>query len=599
MFAFLATRDTETSTELPTALAQLARDHELRDTEMHQLARGDFRLAFFDTASELETFEDDRFVILLIGTLLNRTYVEEFVGQRTGCDAELVLRAYRQHPNLLSNIDGHFACIIYDSEDGQIAMVGDRFHRYTIVYTDQFPMYISSRSYLLDAMLNRRTIDMGALSQAVHFRWLMGERKLLKGVKQVLPGSVTYVDARKTTKVDSYFKPSFDREKNSDIHSWVREVDTALDACLSGIAKHHPVIGIPLSGGVDSSLLLAKAKEHFHECVAVTARFTEGENPELENARAVAKQLGVRHIVATIDDDYIREFFPKLVRIQEQPPRNFSDIALARSLQALKGEVDAFIYGEAADTLFGLDAVHRIVATGRWTRPFDRLPASLRRLAARNIPDRGYSLRRLKWALEHGTDALVHAMEKIPYVTPPWQLYSCSRLPAPDSALVEYLAHGRLPLGDRASIQLLSTGVMNHIENTGRLASNFGLTMYVPFVLNDVRSVAVRIPFELQQSKGAYKLILRELACRYFDRNYIYSEKFGFPTPTRHWLKGPLNDRVQRAVTGCGQGKKYYCSRTLSSLSLDKDFEHFWFAICLDELIEQLEFLSADLRVAA
>jgi asparagine synthetase B (glutamine-hydrolysing) len=140
---------------------------------------------------------------------------------------------------------------------------------------------------------------------------------------------------------------------------------------------------------------------------------------------------------------------------------------------------------------------------------------------------------------------------------------------------------------------------MNHIENTGRLATYFGLEMYVPFVLNDLRSVAERLPFELQNVDGAYKRVLRELACRYFDRDYIYSDKFGFPTPTQNWLAGPLHDRVYRSASGAGHGRNYYSVGSLSRLSIEDDYEHFWFAICLDEVLAQLSAQSEGLRVAA
>jgi len=377
------------------------------------------------------------------------------------------------------------------------------------------------------------------------------------------------------------------RETNTDIDYWVQKLDDAIDSCFSNIAKGHRTIGVPLSGGVDSSLLLAKAKEHFDECVAVTARFKNGDNPELANACHVADQLGVRHVIADIDDEYIERIFPLIIRLHEQAPRNFSDIALARSLEALSDEVDCFIYGEAADTLFGLNAVHRIVDTERLAHFFHVLPTRLQRLIAKGIPHRGGRMRRLKWALSQDVDSLIHSMEKIDYVTAPSCTFPCPDSPVWDDALQRFLGHSKMPTGDRASIQLLATGVMNHIENTGRLATYFGLKMFVPFVLNDIRAVATRLPFELQNQGGTYKLVLRELACRYVDREIIYASKHGFPTPIRNWLNGPLKSRVHGSISGAGKARNYYSVDSLSSLSVDQDFEHFWFAICLDELLAQ------------
>lgn len=109
--------------------------------------------------------------------------------------------------------------------------------------------------------------------------------------------------------------------------------------------------------------------------------------------------------------------------------------------------------------------------------------------------------------------------------------------------------------------------------------------MYAPFVLDDLCSVAARLPLELQYDDGVYKRVLRELACRSFKRGSIYTKKYGFPTPTKHCLKGPLNERVQKSCNGERAGSQYYSADVLSSLSIDEEFEHIRYSICLDELL--------------
>lgn len=599
MFAFIASRDASHAADTTGALAHFAAQHAIHDATIKQLSISNFRIIYFDTASELDVYENDRYLLLVSGTLVNDEALQERVGTASDGIPELLLQMYENDRSSLSDLDGHLSFVLCDVVENSITVVADRFHRYSIVYSLGDSIYVSSHSYLLQALAPSQQLDMNAFSQAIHFRWLTGERKLFRGVDQVLPGSITCIDSRGHVGREAYFKLTFDRENSLDLEHWAEEVDLALDSCFAKIAAKHDIIGVPLSGGVDSSLLLAKAQEHFRECVAVTARFVNGDNPELDNARRIAREVGVRHIIADIDDDYIRRFFPKLIRLHEQPPRNFSDIALARSFEALARETDAFLYGEAADTLFGLRAVHNIVDIDNLSRPFMLLPDSLRKLAARLLPEKGHRLKRLKWAVVHGIDALVYSIERIPYATPPWHVFSCSRSPSSDEALNEFVGHDQHALGDRAALQLLMTGVMNHVENTGRLATYFGLNMYVPFLLNDLRSVAERLPFELQNVNGVYKRVLRELACRYFDRDYIYSDKFGFPTPTKQWLMGPLYERVLRATDGEGEGRNYYSVKALSELSVDVDFEHFWFAICLDELMAQLAAQSEGLQAAA
>lgn len=599
MFGFIASREVADIHAPTAALAQLAREHGIPDANLRRVSHSGLRIDFFDTASDLEIYRGDTVLVMTVGHLINR----DEIRNRTQCSSEntakLVLRLFAQGEEALQHLDGHLAALIFDSATGCLTILADRFHRYSIVYTINQAFYVSSHSCLLHTLAEKQYLDMESFSQAIHFRWHTGERKLFKHVHQAMPGSILRIDSLNNIQKKRYFVPTFAREENLDLDYWVNQVDSAIDRCLSQIAKKHKIIGLPLSGGVDSSLLLAKAQEHFDECIAVTARFKNGDNPELDNACRISESAGVRHIIADIDDDYVRETFPTIIRLHESAPRNFSDLALARSLDTLKDHVDAVLYGEAADTYFGLGAVHEIVEADRLTKPFRVLPAPIQKLIAKMLPNQRYRMRRIKTVLAEGIDSLIYGIEKIPYSTPPWQVFPCARDTVHDQALKTHLAHESLPVGDRAAIQLLATGVMNHIENTGRLATYYGIELYVPFVLNDIRSVAERLPFGLQNDNGVYKRVLRELACRYFDREYIYTQKYGFPTPTISWLKGPLKERVERTRTATGFGRDYYSSRALFSMSPDKDYEHFWFAICLDELLEQLKSQAEALRVAA
>lgn len=589
MFAYLASHNSRDTRGCTAALGHLAQKHGIPSSNLQKFVLPNFQLDFFDTGDELQLYKDERHILLLSGVLLNREAIQAELDSSTDNDAELIFRLYQSGRQSLCKIDGHLSFVLFDAEKQKISLMGDRFHRYSVVYSVSDASYASSHSCLLYPFLNDQTFDMKSFSQSIRFRWFTGDRRLFTGIHQVLPGALTHIDEHGNTQREAYFRVAFRRESNLDQEYWVQQVDEALDRTLSQIAQRHDAIGIPLSGGVDSSLLLAKAKEHFKDCVAVTARFLNGENPELENARYFAKELGVRHVIVDIDDDYIRDIFPRIIGLHEQPPRNYSDIALGKTLQAISTEVGAFLYGEAADTFFGAGIVDRIVAAEKKAAPFQLLPKSLQKLAAKMIPESRDGFLRVKKILGDSIDALVYSIEEIEYATPPWRVFPCSRKPSSDRVLNEYLAHERLPVGDRVALQLLSTGVMNHIENTGRLATFYGLKMYVPFVLNDLRSVAVRLPFELQNVNGVHKKVLRELACRYFDRNIIHSEKHGFPTPSKDWLNGPLRERVMQSSRGAGEAKQYYSPDVLSSLSIEEDFEHFWFAICLDELLSQVK----------
>ena len=588
MFAYLASQNSKNTEHCSAALVRFAEHYGVSKSKLQKITLQNFHVDYFDTANELHFYKNERYLLFLSGILLNREAIQAELDCKCDTDAELILKLYLCGREGLNNLDGHISFAVYDAEEKHISLLCDRFGRYSVVYYVSDATYVSSHTNLLYSFLDKKTLDLDALSQSVHFRWLTGDKRLFTGIHQVLAGSLTHIDENGDSQREAYFNLTFQRNTELDKRYWIKEIDTALDQSLSLIAKKHNVIGVPLSGGVDSSLLLAKAKDHFGECVAVTPRFSNGENPELDNARYFAKELGVRHIITDVDDNYIQDFFPRIIRLHEQPPRNYSDFALAKALETLSTEVDAFLYGEGADSFFGSFDIRYVLNVNKKAELFQIVPSFLRNLIATLIPEKQGKLLRLKWMLSGGIDIFVNSIGNIKYITPPWKVFRCARTPYSGPILNEYNTHVTYSLSDRTSIQVLSSAI-NHIENTGRLATYYGLQMYAPFVLNDVRSVAVRFPLQLQFEDGMYKRVLRELACRFFQRETIYAKKYGFPTPTKHWLKGPLNDRVQKSCDGEGSGREFYSADVLSSLSIEDDFEHFWYSICLDELLFQLD----------
>ena len=120
------------------------------------------------------------------------------------------------------------------------------------------------------------------------------------------------------------------RGQDNSLESWADRVDAGLDACLARLRDQYRDIAILLSGGVDSSLLAAKAaRSGFRTCVALTARWP-GDNPELEAAASVARHVGIEHRIIDIEESYIEKSFPWITWRLEEPPRHFNSFVLAK-----------------------------------------------------------------------------------------------------------------------------------------------------------------------------------------------------------------------------------------------------------------------------
>ena len=154
-------------------------------------------------------------------------------------------------------------------------------------------------------------------------------------------------------------------------------------AASRAFATSYRDIAILLSGGVDSSLLAAKAAgSGFRTCVALTARWP-GDNPELEAAASVARHVGIEHRIIDIDESYIEKSFPWIIWRLEEPPRHFNSFVLAKLFGAASGQFDTLLSGHAADVLFGPPG---IIGLGVFRRRLSQLEYVPRRSEGRIWP---------------------------------------------------------------------------------------------------------------------------------------------------------------------------------------------------------------------
>lgn len=237
MFANPAAHNSRNTKHCSAALVRFAEHCGVSKSNVQEITLQNFHLNYFDTASELHFYKDERYLLLLSGVLLNKETIQAELDCTCNNDAELILKLYQSGRGSLSKFDGHLSFVVYDSEEKKISLLCDRFGRYSVVYSISDSMYVSSHSNLLYSFLKNKTLDMDALSQSIHFRWLTGDKRLFTSIHQVLAGSLTHIDKNGDTQREAYFKLTFQRETELDKRYWIKEVDTALDQNLSLIAK--------------------------------------------------------------------------------------------------------------------------------------------------------------------------------------------------------------------------------------------------------------------------------------------------------------------------------------------------------------------------
>ncbi len=544
-------------------------------------------------------FEGDRHTVVLDGFIDNlRAFATSSGGLdnvETAHDAELVAGLFaRIGEAIFAAFTGSFSLAIVTRRTGEVMLARDRFGDRPLFYAAIRGGWAwASEIKNLCPLLERVALDPEGLRQAIHYRYALGET-LIDGVSQVMPASTVRLVAGSNPVETEYWKLAFQPSStSSSLDSWADRVDGGLDACFARLRGQYRDIAILLSGGVDSSLLAAKAaKSGFRTCVALTAKWP-GDNPELAAATAVARHVGIEHRVIQIDESYVEKSFPWIVWRLEEPPRHYNSFVLAKLFGAASGQFDTLLSGHAADVLFGPPGIIAVEKFQRRQSQLQYVPRLLKRyLAALLGNSENRRVASLKQHLRIDEHEFIKSFFKIHYRDLGNSLLRRQVGSAgPGSRSAQQFYDPLESATERFQRFDLYTFNQSHTQVYDRLGAPFGIGVTTPFLAPEIVDVAVQLPSKFKADGRVAKPVLKKLAARFFPEEWIYRPHHGFPTPTSHWLQGPLKS-WRHALCGERTESRGLVNVAAIRADADRNYEAIWSAMTLELFCRQ--FIDGD-----
>jgi asparagine synthase (glutamine-hydrolysing) len=540
-------------------------------------------------------FEDDCHTVMLDGCIDNLRALMTSTGRLGDLDmapdAELIADFFaRNGQEIFAAFTGSFSLAIFARETGEVLLARDRFGDKPLFYgATRAGWAWASEIKSLCPLLDRVALDPEGLRQAIYYRYVLGET-LIDGVSQVMPACFVRLAVGQSPVETQYWKLEV-RPSREDLglESWADRVDAGLEGCFARLRDRYRDIAILLSGGVDSSLLAAKAsRSGFRTCVALTARWP-GENPELEAAASVARHVGIEHRIIDIEESYIEESFPWITWRLEEPPRHFNSFVLAKLFEAASGQFDTLLSGHAADVLFGPPGIIELGVFKRRRSQLECIPGRLKPFLAALL---GHSDReriaRLKAYLEIDEHEFTKNYFRIRYggqgdVLLRRQFGSC----APSRRSVERFYDPLESATERFQRFDLYTFNQTHTQVYDRLGAPFGVRVTTPFLAPEIVDVAGKLPSELKSDGRIAKPVLKALASRLFPKEWIYRKNQGFPTPTSRWLQGPLSSWSHALLDGRMASRVLLSVETSQAGDASRNCEAIWTAMTLEMFCRQ------------
>jgi asparagine synthase (glutamine-hydrolysing) len=298
---------------------------------------------------------------------------------RTTCDTEVIVHGYKEWgTGVLNHLNGMFGLGIWDAKKKRLVVARDAMGIKLVYYRvsgGQLTFGSEIRA-ILAAGDSRPEVDPVALNMFLRFRYSPSPLTIFQGIRKLASGTMLVVEAGKCREERWYnYKPvPFSRPKKDE-----EAREELLQLYRAAVRRHllsDVPVGILLSGGLDSGLLLALMKEQGESWPAYTIGYGETfEDDELADAAETASLFGARHVTIKLDQGEFERSLPQIVECLEEPIAASSIVPMYFVSQRARQDVKVALNGQGPDELFGGYKRHLGVYYGDWWR---RLPSGLR-----------------------------------------------------------------------------------------------------------------------------------------------------------------------------------------------------------------------------
>ncbi len=321
----------------------------------------------------------------------------------TRSDTEVIVYGYKQWgADVLNHLNGMFGLAIWDEKKQRLILARDRMGIKIVYYKieDGLLYFGSEIRAILAGLNNKPDINPAAINLFLRYRYTPAPHTIYKGIQKLAAGTCLIIENRNVELKRWWnYKPQpFDPVPKEE-HVKEELLELYRQAVKSHLLSDVP-LGILLSGGVDSSMLLALMNEFGKNWKSFTVGYGKSfHDDELEDAKETADIFKSSHYSVKIDQGRFEETLSKIINCVEEPIASSSIVPMYHVCQKASQEVKVALMGQGPDELFGGYTRHLGVQYGRYWRS---IPSVMRKPFSRilSMLPRNESIRRGLYSLE-------------------------------------------------------------------------------------------------------------------------------------------------------------------------------------------------------
>lgn len=470
-------------------------------------------------------------------------------------DTEVILKGYHAWGmDLIPRLEGMFAFAIWESKSGKMVLARDKIGIKPLYYSlsRQSFKFASTLPAILEFSDINTNINHEALYYYFMFHMVPEPHTLINGVKKLQPGSIMEIFPDGNIEEHSYWKLHFNSSNSrTDLneHDWIVETENALLQATNRQLMADVPVGILLSGGLDSSLIVALASQAKMSDIKTFSIGFESSKKEQGDeffySDIIANHFKTDHYKINISNQKLTESLEKCICSMSEPMLSHDNIGFYLLSQEVAKHVKVALSGQGADELFG--GYH-------WFQDFPSNPATAEQsaqLILNKIADRSYVEYQSLINIDY------HTKDFAPSCLTNLCMQNTSSLPVDNLLLYE-------------STMALANGPLCRVDN---MTMSAGLEARVPFLDEKVIDVSSTLPLKYKLEESG-KYILKKIGEKLLPNAVVHRPKGYFPVPALTHLEGSVLTLIQDTLRSQKSNQRGIFNPEYIQMLLNKPNEH-------------------------
>jgi asparagine synthase (glutamine-hydrolysing) len=518
------------------------------------------RLSVIDltkSASQPMTSSCGRFVIVFNGEIYNyqelKSHLDSDYIFQSSSDTEVILAYFSKYgTDMLQYLQGMFAFAIWDKLNRELFVARDRLGVKPLYFSSALKGFaFASRPQALTTMFSelKGAIDKQGLRYFLEAGYIPAPYSIFEGVSKLEPGHYLVVGKNGINKQQYWSIDGIQTDHslvNADEDKLLDELDQLIEDSVKLRLVSDVDVGAFLSGGIDSSLVVAYMRKHANKKIQTfTIGFQDKKYDESIYAATVAENLGTTHYSEELAVNDLLELMPTFIKQYDEPFFDYSAFPVMAVSRLARRSVTVSLSGDGGDEGFGGYHYYQLMNK---LEKLHKLPQILRKfigLILQVIPKQ-----RIRWLGKViSTNNAASAYAFMRGVMKDADNLMQNSLRTKTQSLADLFAQRMLYYPPNLSyaeigmrLDLAYTLPDDYLQKVDIGSMAFSLEAREPLLDYKIIEWAAKLPLCWKIRYGVNKYLLRKLAYRYIPEEILDRPKMGFGLPMEQWLRGGLRD---------------------------------------------------------